>query len=293
MPINALKVPRPVDATRAERRLPRREPSSVGIPLGPATGTQTTFQVVFQPRVRLATGAICGARAMIGGRPLSDNASYWWRQPQPNHSISAASLERFALRRTCDQLAEWRGGGVGRVRITVALSPVLHGRGRFADLVLERLAERDLPPARLELEIDSAVEMLQDAGMLPEIRRLRDAGVHISIDQFALGGPGARLLAEMAVDRVRLDRSLVPMIGRSARHETLLSACVHLARQLGAETIVDAVDNEVQAGFLRDIGSDEAQGRLFGIPVPPEDFMDSCAGRPMGDVCDRVPLDLI
>lgn len=293
MPINAVKLQRPVDTTRAERRMPRREPSSVGLPLGPAAGTQTTFQVVFQPRVRLATSAVCGARAMIGGGPLSDSVSYWWPQPQPNHSVSAASLERFALRRACDQLAEWRGGGAGHLRVTVALSPLLHGRDRFADLVLERLGERGLPPERLEVEIDSAVEMLQDAGMFPEIRRLRDAGIHISIDQFAIGGPGARLLAEMAVDRVRLDRSLVPMIGRSARHETLLSACVHLARQLGAETIVDAVENQAQAGFLRDIGCDEAQGRLFGIPVPPEDFMDSCAGRPMGDVCDCVPLDLI
>jgi EAL domain-containing protein (putative c-di-GMP-specific phosphodiesterase class I) len=129
--------------------------------------------------------------------------------------------------------------------------------------------------------------------MFPDIRRLRDAGIHVSIDQFAIGGPGARLLAEIAVDRVRLDRGLVPMIGRSARHETLLSACVHVARQLGAETIVDAVENQAQAEFLRDIGCDEAQGRLFGIPVPPEDFIDSCAGRPLGDVCGRVPLDLI
>lgn len=292
MASKALRIPRPTSAMRLDA-LSHGEWTSFDPPGDLASGASTAFWVVFQPRVRLATGAVCGARTMIGGRRVVEDDNCCRSLPQPIRSVSAASLERFALRRACDQLMVWRRGDIGHLRVTVALTPTMHGCNRFADMVMATLDERGVTAGRLEIEIDSAVEMLHETGMFPEIRRLRDAGVHVSIDQFALGGPGARLLADMAVDRVRLDRSLIPMIGRSPRHEALLSACVHLARQLGAETVVDAVESPGQAEFLRDIGCDEAQGRLFGIPVPPDDFIDSCAGRPLGEAHGRVPLDLI
>jgi EAL domain-containing protein (putative c-di-GMP-specific phosphodiesterase class I) len=51
----------------------------------------------------------------------------------------------------------------------------------------------------------------------------------------------------------------------------LVKAIVAMARPLGLKVLADGVETQVQKDFLKDIGVDEIEGRITGVPMPAGD----------------------
>ena len=152
--------------------------------------------------------------------------------------------------------------------MAVNLSARQFHRAGLVGTVERALEASGLPAARLELEITESVAM----GDLPEaittLRRLREMGVKVVLDDFGTGHSSLAYLKSLPLDALKIDRTFVAAIPGSSADASLVTAILEMARGLGLKVIAEGVETEDQLAFLLESGCRQAQGFLFGAPVP-------------------------
>jgi EAL domain-containing protein (putative c-di-GMP-specific phosphodiesterase class I) len=141
--------------------------------------------------------------------------------------------------------------------------------------VLAIIAETGLPPARLELELTEAALFNIDEAAQATLSRLRSRGIRIALDDFGTGFSSLSHLIQLNIDRIKIDRSFVRLLGTQAEGAAIISAILGLSRTLGKATTAEGVETEAQVDFLSASGCTDLQGFLLSRPVPLADFESS------------------
>jgi EAL domain-containing protein (putative c-di-GMP-specific phosphodiesterase class I) len=239
------------------------------------------FITYYQPVVNLASGAVVGSEALVR-----------WQHPElgllpPGRFIGLAEdtglildIGDFVMRAACAQTRAWQDRGLGRLRIAVNLSARHFQQKDFLDRLLEILGETRLDPTCLELELTETSIMENTESAMKVLTQLRKLGVRMAIDDFGTGYSSLSYLKHLPIDTVKLDRSFVKGATTDPDDAALVMAIVTLAHNLKLRVIAEGVETEEQAVFLRLLRCDEAQGFLFGKPMPPEVFESSITVDP-------------
>ena len=111
------------------------------------------------------------------------------------------------LRQSLTIFAEWRREGLADgVTLSVNVSARQVRESSFADEVLRLLAEFDIPPKLLVIELtEHALVDLRAAHDI--LGRLRTTGVRVAMDDFGTGYSSLTQLRTLPVDQLKLDRS--------------------------------------------------------------------------------------
>ncbi|MPN05345.1 putative signaling protein [bioreactor metagenome] len=98
-------------------------------------------------------------------------------------------------------------------------------------------------------------------------------GISVSIDDFGSGFSAIGYLNQFHFDRIKIDKSLVDNVSyENPSGVRILKSIIEMSRAIGAHTIAEGVETSDQMRLLTEIGCEQAQGYLFGRPVPPEEF---------------------
>ena len=117
--------------------------------------------------------------------------------------------------------------------------------------------------------------MMQDAeATLTTLGSLRDMGVKLSIDDFGTGYSSLAYLKRLPIDRVKIDRSFIRDITEDPDDRAIASAIIGMGHTLRLNVVAEGVETQPQLAFLRAEGCDEAQGYLFGRPMPATEFAE-------------------
>ena len=109
------------------------------------------------------------------------------------------------------------------------------------------------------------------------LRRLRQLGVSIALDDFGTGYSALSYLRKFPLDKIKIDRSFVTDIATRSDQVAIIQAVLSIARALGMTVTAEGVETVVQKDFLKALGCDNAQGFLFGKPVPFEQIAEIIA----------------
>ncbi len=207
-----------------------------------------------------------------------------WNHPQrgllsPGEFIPLAEetglilpIGTWVLREACRQLQAMARGGPGTpARGGESVGATVPGQEPAGDRAAA-LADAQLEPRFLELELTETAVM-QDAGQSAAIlRSLSEIGVRISVDDFGTGYSSLSYLQRFPLNKVKIDRSFVREIVRSHGDSEIVRAIVSLAHSLRLAVIAEGVETEEQLDFLNRIGCDQYQGYFCSPPVPPGDL---------------------
>jgi EAL domain-containing protein (putative c-di-GMP-specific phosphodiesterase class I) len=101
---------------------------------------------------------------------------------------------------------------------------------------------------------------------------LRALGARLALDDFGSGYSSLSYLQKLPFDKLKVDRSFVAGLNRSANGGVILQAIVGLGRALGMDVVIEGVETEEQRVLLRLAGCNEMQGYLFAKPTTREDI---------------------
>ena len=240
--------------------------------------------VHYQPVFSTITGQITGVEALLR-----------WNHPTKG-SISPAVFITFAeesglievlgdwvMRTAIRDAARWPD-----LRIAINVSPVQVRNRRFADHVFEILAASGLDPQRLELEITETALMGGSSDVTQTLSRLRARGIRIALDDFGTGYSSLSHIRDIAVDRIKIDRSFVTAID-TGHGAALVQAIVTLARANGLQLTAEGVETQRQHEFLERIGCEELQGYLLSAPITADAIDEMLRARATHDYFARPP----
>ena len=106
------------------------------------------------------------------------------------------------------------------------------------------------------------------------LRALRARGVRIALDDFGTGFASVSNLRRFPVDTLKIDGSLIHLIGGADSDLRLIGALIAMARTLNIRVVAEGVETLAERDFLLGHQCDDAQGYYFGHPVPPHQFSE-------------------
>jgi hypothetical protein len=114
-------------------------------------------------------------------------------------------IGEVVLDEACRQLSAWRAelGANAPVMISVNLSIAQVRTDDLIDRVRTALAEHDLRPSQLELELDERILLTEDPAVQRRLADLRALGVRLAIDDFGSGYASLSALRRLHVDTGR------------------------------------------------------------------------------------------
>ena len=99
------------------------------------------------------------------------------------------------------------------------------------------------------------------------LTRLRGRGFQIALDGFGSGYSSLRYLADMPVDVVKFDISLVHAMCEDTARGRMLRKLVGLLKEPGYKLVAKGVESDAIANAAQRMGFDLGQGFLLGKPV--------------------------
>lgn len=226
------------------------------------------LQVVFQPQVALATGAVTGFEALLR-----------WVHPElgpvaPPDIVRAAhalhismALTGYVAARAAELLRSLPRLGLPEAAVAVNVSPREFSGDTLSRLLTDIAREHEVCPALMEIEItEEATLDTQAAGA--ELARLEAAGFRLAVDDFGMGHSSLAYLVSLRIDRLKIDRSFVTGIATSRENQALIAALIGIGHALSIDIVVEGVEHEEEAEVLRMLGCRHAQGYHFARPMP-------------------------
>jgi EAL domain-containing protein (putative c-di-GMP-specific phosphodiesterase class I) len=128
-------------------------------------------------------------------------------------------------------------------------------------------------PSLIELEITESQLMHDPDHAIRVMRALCDAGMSIAIDDFGTGYSSLAYLTRFPVTALKVDRSFVRDMSRDKNDATIVRTIIEMAHSLSFTVIAEGVETEEQATLLQLLRCEQAQGYLFGPPMPADQFV--------------------
>ena len=232
------------------------------------------FELFYQPQVSTTDRRLLGAEALMR-----------WNHPQRgllspvsfmdvlSQKPSAAAVGEWVLRTACRQAAEWRTT-LPSFRIAINLFEAQFRTGMLVRSVQGALEEFHLPPQSLELEIVESILLKNDANTIQLLKDLRTLGVGLSFDDYGTGFASLSLLKRFPVSRLKIDQSFICDVTTDPTDAAIVRAVLYLGRTFGIGVIAEGIETKEQLDFLKHNKCTEAQGYLFGRPVPAHEFAE-------------------
>lgn len=130
----------------------------------------------------------------------------------------------------------------------------------IVDEISTCLSEYTLDPKNLIVEVTETVAVSDTEKIADTLNHIKDLGLLIALDDFGTGFTSFSMLKQLPLDVLKVDKSLIKGIGRSAVDEKIIIATISIGHELGLEVVAEGVETEQQLDWLGTHHCDMAQG---------------------------------
>lgn len=227
------------------------------------------FELYYQPKVDCRQGKVVGAEAMVRwNHPILGILSPSEFIPVIENSGLIIALGEWTIQEALRQLNEWAGAGFN-IHISVNISSRQLHNQEFLQRLQELFARYDVEIIRrLEIEIVETAA-LEDMRVSSEaIRKCRDMGVSVTLDDFGTGFSSLTHLKHLAADALKIDMSFVSGMLINPGDRAIVEGVIGLAASFRLQVIAQGVEFIDQILMLMALGCDVMQGYGIARPMP-------------------------
>ncbi|WP_372831946.1 EAL domain-containing protein [Pontibacterium sp.] len=226
------------------------------------------FELYYQPKVNMKTGAVVGVEALIR-----------WNHPElglmcPDDFLPAIGdhplsieLGHWVICRALEQVANWQDEGLF-LPVSVNVSATLLQHSDFVRSLKVALdAWPQVSPDQVELEIleTAALDDILHTSMT--LNSCLDLGVSVAIDDFGTGYSSLTYLKTLPLSTLKIDQSFVLGLIDNPDDLAILEGIMGLAKAFQLKVIAEGVESIDHGRFLMDIGCELAQGYVISRPL--------------------------
>jgi diguanylate cyclase (GGDEF)-like protein len=235
------------------------------------------IDVLFQPQVEIASGAIVGVEALARwNHPVYGELGAGTLFAVAERSDYLVQLSDHVQRKALEEAAAWPAS-LGHLRVSVNVTAQDIVRPGFAAQFLKMVQESGLEPRRVTAEVTES-GLIEDlpaaASLLAELRR---GGLMVAIDDFGTGYSSLAYLKALPLDYLKLDKSLCADIDGSPRDQVVVRSVIDMACSLGLAVVAEGVETRAQLELLAREGCALFQGFLCAPPLPTVRLIDLVA----------------
>jgi diguanylate cyclase (GGDEF)-like protein len=227
------------------------------------------FELHYQPKVNLRTGAVMGAEALIR-----------WRHPErgllapalflpmiQNHVLDIVVGE-WVITTALAQMSRWNAEGL-MLTISVNVGAYQLLGEDFAERLAQLLgAQADVKPECLELEILESSALADMAKISDLMRCCQSMGVRFALDDFGTGFSSLTYMRRLPAEVIKIDQSFVRDILSDVDDLSIVQGVIGLAKAFRREVIAEGVETMAHGDMLLSLGCELAQGYGIARPMP-------------------------
>lgn len=229
---------------------------------------QNDFSLVYQPQVAFADGRLRGFEALLR-----------WQHPSVGDVPPGLFIPLLEEARLINRLASWiyRKGAAQRnawsdrfgsqLVLGISLSRAQFTMPGLVDELAQVIDKHQLQPAQLEVEVAETSLMYNIDAAVKQVHRLRELGIRVALDDFGAGDCSLRMLRDLPIDTLKLDRHLVARLPDSAADIALVRSVIDLCAAYDITVIAEGVETRAQAEWLKGAGCAYVQGFLVARPL--------------------------
>jgi EAL domain-containing protein (putative c-di-GMP-specific phosphodiesterase class I)/GGDEF domain-containing protein len=232
------------------------------------------FLVYYQPKYDPKTDELRGAEALIR-----------WKAPEEENMISPGrfipifekngfitQIDHYMLSHVAKDQKAWLDAGCKCVPISVNVSRAHFIESDLAEQIRDIVDEAGTPHELIEIELTESAFFDDKHAMITTIKKLKEYGFAVSMDDFGAGYSSLNSLKEMPLDVLKLDADFFRNDEGDGRGQIVVSEAIKLAKNLNMRTVAEGVEAREQVEFLASQGCDMIQGYVYAKPMPKESF---------------------
>ncbi len=230
------------------------------------------FKLVFQPKFHMERGSIYGVEALLRWHsPVLGEINPAEFIPLAEKSLLIGKISEWVLDKAVQTVGNWRDLGLN---LTMAINVSANDLEniKFIDNLRQLMTKHDVPASLLHFECteNAALTGLNTGRTL---RRIRDLGCQVSIDDFGIGYCNLASLQDLPAQLLKIDRSLVHCICTHQRSHALLKSIIAMGHDLGYLILAEGVESRNVYDALQDMGCDAIQGYFISPPLPHDELL--------------------
>lgn len=235
------------------------------------------LHLYYQPKIKAKDHKITGVEALIrwiksDGKMISPAEFI----PIAEQTGLIITIGDWVIEHAFKQLKQWqiefkkenRTDLSDDFSIAVNLSAKQFQHPDFIKNIKNRLAEADINPHYIELEITESLLISDINKSIAIMHQLKDIGFKLSIDDFGTGYSSLSYLKQFPIDKLKIDRAFIMDIESNNDDKVLAKTIVDLAHNLNLSIVAEGVENQQQLSIIEDLGAEEIQGFYFSKPKP-------------------------
>ncbi len=228
--------------------------------------------IQLQPQCLIDNGKVVGAESLVRWKK-ADGAmiSPGIFVPVLEQYGFVTDLDQFVWEEVCAWQRRWIDSGHTPLPISVNVSQIdiftLDVPAYFNLLIWKY----KLPVGVIKIEITESA-YVGDGAVADTVKRLREKGFLVLMDDFGSGYSSLNMLRSLNVDIIKLDAKFLRMNSDDRKGVQILESIVGMAKSMEAPIIVEGVETEEETMFIRNLGCRYVQGYHFYKPMPVPDF---------------------
>ena len=239
------------------------------------------FVVYYQPKFDLMNRRFVSSEALIRWQ----SSKYGFLNPAKFLGKAEAAglthdIDTFVLKKVCENLNDLRRRGKRLLPVSVNFSLYEFYSNNFLDTIVNIMEQYNIPTNLIEIEITEATSQANQFLSISIIKKLKDRGMRVLMDDFGIGFSNVGNLKKIPFDAVKIDKSFIDDIATDSKAREIVKFLIGLCKVNGMEVIAEGVDDKEQVEILRKSKCDTIQGFYYSQALSKQDYEKFLADNP-------------
>ena len=240
-----------------------------------------SFEMYYQPIVSSKTGKIVSCEALLR---YHDSSKFYIDLGEVIQTLEdSGEINRvgdWIIQNVFSTAHKWQKK-MPDLKVGFNVSMVQFKNPDFVDYVIQMAEEYEIDPRRINIELTESCRIADFDLMGKYVKKLRDFGFKIALDDFGMEYSTLMLLKAFPADYIKIDKNFIKDMSTESNKSSriIVEAVTWLGNKLDLSVIAEGVEDEKILNAIRKYNIDMYQGYYFSRPVSVDAFEDILANE--------------